>query len=37
LERLADVTARTVLPGHGRPWRDGVEAAVESARRIGCR
>jgi glyoxylase-like metal-dependent hydrolase (beta-lactamase superfamily II) len=37
LDRLAGVTARTVLPGHGGPWGDGVLAAVESARRIGCR
>lgn len=37
LDRLRDVTARTVLPGHGGPWRDGVEAAAASARRIGCR
>jgi glyoxylase-like metal-dependent hydrolase (beta-lactamase superfamily II) len=37
LERLDGVTAATVLPGHGPPWRDGVEAAVASARRIGCR
>jgi glyoxylase-like metal-dependent hydrolase (beta-lactamase superfamily II) len=37
LERLADLDARLVMPGHGGPWRDGVEAAVASARRIGCR
>ena len=37
LERLVAVESRTVLPGHGVPWRDGVEAAVQSARRIGCR
>lgn len=37
LDRLADVDARVVLPGHGRPWRDGVAAAIDSARRIGCR
>jgi glyoxylase-like metal-dependent hydrolase (beta-lactamase superfamily II) len=37
LDRLAGISARTVLPGHGRAWRDGVEAAVASARRIGCR
>lgn len=37
LERLHGVASRMVLPGHGRPWRDGVEAAIESARRIGCR
>ena len=36
LGRLDGVAARTVLPGHGNPWRDGVEAAVVSARRIGC-
>lgn len=37
LERLEGVGARVVLPGHGGPWRDGVPAAVASARRIGCR
>ena len=37
LERLQGVGARTVLPGHGDPWQDGVEAAAASARRIGCR
>jgi glyoxylase-like metal-dependent hydrolase (beta-lactamase superfamily II) len=37
LERLQDVQARVVLPGHGSPWTDGVEAAAASARRIGCR
>lgn len=37
LDRLEAVSARTVLPGHGGPWRDGVEAAAASARRIGCR
>lgn len=37
LDRLQGVAARTVLPGHGAPWQDGVEAAAASARRIGCR
>ena len=37
LDRLQGVEARTVLPGHGVPWRDGVEAAAASARRIGCK
>ena len=37
LARLEGVEARVLLPGHGDPWRDGVEAAVASARRIGCR
>ena len=37
LDRLGDVKARTVLPGHGGPWTDGVEAAVAHARRVGCR
>jgi glyoxylase-like metal-dependent hydrolase (beta-lactamase superfamily II) len=37
LDRLARIDARLVLPGHGTPWDDGVEAAVDSARRIGCR
>jgi glyoxylase-like metal-dependent hydrolase (beta-lactamase superfamily II) len=37
LDRLQGIEARTVLPGHGDPWTDGVEAAAASARRIGCR
>lgn len=37
LERLESMTARLVLPGHGQPWTGGIEAAAESARRIGCR
>ena len=37
LDRLHGISARTVLPGHGAPWRDGVEAAAASARAIGCR
>ena len=37
LDRLQGIEARTVLPGHGSPWRDGVEAAAASARRIGCK
>jgi glyoxylase-like metal-dependent hydrolase (beta-lactamase superfamily II) len=37
LDRLGGIAARTVLPGHGVPWHDGVEAAAASARRIGCR
>ena len=36
LRRLRDVRARVVLPGHGTPWNDGVEAAIASATRIGC-
>lgn len=37
LERLEGVTARVALPGHGAPWTDGVQAAVASARKVGCR
>jgi glyoxylase-like metal-dependent hydrolase (beta-lactamase superfamily II) len=37
LDRLAGIQSRLVLPGHGAPWTDGVEAAVVAARRIGCR
>ena len=37
LALLSGVTSPLVLPGHGGPWRDGVEAAVTSAQRIGCR
>lgn len=36
LGRLRNVHARVVLPGHGAPWNDGVEAAIASATRIGC-
>ncbi len=35
LDALARTGARIVLPGHGAPWRDGAEAAVELARRAG--
>lgn len=35
LEPLEATGARTVLPGHGEPWREGVEAAVAEARRNG--
>jgi glyoxylase-like metal-dependent hydrolase (beta-lactamase superfamily II) len=37
LDRLEPIEAANVLPGHGTPWRHGVEAAAESARRFGCR
>jgi glyoxylase-like metal-dependent hydrolase (beta-lactamase superfamily II) len=36
LDRLDSVRSRMVLPGHGNPWTDGVEAAANSARRVGC-
>lgn len=35
LERLAEVDAGHVLPGHGEPWTEGVRAAAERAREIG--
>ena len=35
LDRLAEVEARHVLPGHGAAWSDGVAAAVELARAAG--
>ncbi|MEV8213862.1 MBL fold metallo-hydrolase [Leifsonia sp. NPDC077715] len=35
LDRILATGARTILPGHGEPWWDGVEAAVASARAIG--
>ena len=35
LEALAETGARTVLVGHGEPWTEGVERAVEGARRVG--
>ncbi|MDT7571258.1 MAG: hypothetical protein QOE05_1432 [Actinomycetota bacterium] len=37
LDKLAGIETRVVLPGHGMPWTDGIEAAVATARRIGCR
>jgi glyoxylase-like metal-dependent hydrolase (beta-lactamase superfamily II) len=33
LAALAATNARTVLPGHGEPWPDGIKRAVEIARR----
>lgn len=33
LDRLVDCGARIVLPGHGKPWRSGADAAVAAARR----
>jgi glyoxylase-like metal-dependent hydrolase (beta-lactamase superfamily II) len=32
LAALAATNAKTVLPGHGEPWRGGVKSAVEIAR-----
>jgi glyoxylase-like metal-dependent hydrolase (beta-lactamase superfamily II) len=36
LEALAETGARILLPGHGEPWRDGVERAAERARAAGA-
>jgi len=36
LEALAATGARTLLTGHGEPWTQGVEAAVDEARRAGA-
>jgi glyoxylase-like metal-dependent hydrolase (beta-lactamase superfamily II) len=36
LDALAATGATTVLPGHGRPWRDGIQTAVEQARAVGA-
>ncbi len=35
LDRLAETEAAVVLPGHGEPWRDGVEKASRLARSAG--
>jgi glyoxylase-like metal-dependent hydrolase (beta-lactamase superfamily II) len=35
LDAIEATGARTLLPGHGQPWRDGAEAAVAVARRAG--
>jgi glyoxylase-like metal-dependent hydrolase (beta-lactamase superfamily II) len=36
LDALAETGARTLLVGHGEPWRQGAEAAVEQAWRVGA-
>jgi len=36
LDALAATHASTVLPGHGAPWFDGIESAVEHARAVGA-
>jgi glyoxylase-like metal-dependent hydrolase (beta-lactamase superfamily II) len=35
LAALAATNAQTVLPGHGEPWAQGIERAVDLARQIG--
>jgi glyoxylase-like metal-dependent hydrolase (beta-lactamase superfamily II) len=35
LDGLVETGARTLLGGHGEPWRDGAESAVTEARRAG--
>jgi glyoxylase-like metal-dependent hydrolase (beta-lactamase superfamily II) len=37
LDKLDVLSVTVLLPGHGDPWTDGVEAAVASARQVGCR
>ena len=36
LDALADTGARIVLPGHGAPWKHGIESAVVRARAAGA-
>lgn len=36
LERLADVDAALILPGHGAPYRHGIASALQAARAIGA-
>jgi glyoxylase-like metal-dependent hydrolase (beta-lactamase superfamily II) len=36
LDGFLDTGAKTVLTGHGEPWRDGVESAVAQAREAGA-
>jgi glyoxylase-like metal-dependent hydrolase (beta-lactamase superfamily II) len=35
LDRLRDVEARWVLPGHGQPWTGGVDEAIRLTREVG--
>jgi len=35
LDALAETGAQTMLTGHGKPWRQGVQSAVEQARAAG--
>jgi glyoxylase-like metal-dependent hydrolase (beta-lactamase superfamily II) len=35
LDALAATEARTVLPGHGEPWTQGIRSAVDIARAVG--
>ncbi|OBH18397.1 MBL fold metallo-hydrolase [Mycolicibacter sinensis] len=35
LSALADTGAKTVLPGHGEPWYDGIAAAAQAALQAG--
>jgi glyoxylase-like metal-dependent hydrolase (beta-lactamase superfamily II) len=35
LDALAGITAGAILPGHGRPWTDGVDEAVRRAKQAG--
>lgn len=37
LDRLLELEVPVLLPGHGKPWHDGAETAVASAKRVGCR
>jgi glyoxylase-like metal-dependent hydrolase (beta-lactamase superfamily II) len=34
LDRIAQLDADVVLPGHGEPWTEGAAAAVERARAV---
>ncbi|NUS35274.1 MAG: MBL fold metallo-hydrolase [Pseudarthrobacter sp.] len=36
LDAIAATGATTLLPGHGQPWKEGAEAAVREAMRIGA-
>lgn len=36
IEVFASTGARTMLPGHGEPWREGADAAVRFAQRAGA-
>jgi flavorubredoxin len=37
LDRLDELTADLLLPGHGAPFTDGIRTATQHARQLGVR